>query len=162
MALANRPGLLVARARREAVFVLRVIWVDARAGRRRQRRRQVEGRRRRPARFVCTHRYPKRGESTVGKNGNIQVQLLIELRGHVFRGGHTCFAAPGHTGHTCFEPRRAAGHRVGFLPLRTPNSAAAERVFSMLKLMFGDAQMSALMDMIQAALMLKYKGRKIG
>ena len=44
----------------------------------------------------------------------------------------------------------------------TPNSAAAERVFSMLKLMFGDAQMSALMDMIQAALMLKYNGRKIG
>ena len=44
----------------------------------------------------------------------------------------------------------------------TPNSAAAERVFSMLKLMFGDAQMSSLMDMIQAALMLKYNGRKIG
>ena len=44
----------------------------------------------------------------------------------------------------------------------TPNSAAAERVFSMLKLMFGDTQMSALMDMIQAALMLKYNGRKIG
>ena len=34
--------------------------------------------------------------------------------------------------------------------------------FSMLKLMFGDAQMSSLMDMIQAALMLKYNGRKIG
>ena len=44
----------------------------------------------------------------------------------------------------------------------TPNSAAAERVFSMLKLMFGDAQMLSLMDMIQAALMLKYNGRKIG
>ena len=36
-----------------------------------------------------------------------------------------------------------------------PNSAAAERVFSFLKSMFGDAQMSALADMIQAALMLK-------
>ena len=44
----------------------------------------------------------------------------------------------------------------------TPNSAAAERVFSMLKQMFGDTQMSALADMIQAALMLKYNGRKVG
>ena len=40
--------------------------------------------------------------------------------------------------------------------------AAAERVFSMLKHMFGDMQMTALMDMIQAALMLKYNGRKVG
>ena len=37
-----------------------------------------------------------------------------------------------------------------------------ERVFSMLKLMFGDTQMSALADMIQAALMLKYNQRKVG
>ena len=44
----------------------------------------------------------------------------------------------------------------------TPNSAAAERVFSMLKQMFGDMQMTALADMIQAALMLKYNGRKVG
>ena len=44
----------------------------------------------------------------------------------------------------------------------TPNSAAAERVFSLLKLMFGDTQMSALADMIQAALMLKYNARKVG
>ena len=44
----------------------------------------------------------------------------------------------------------------------TPNSAAAERVFSMLKLMFGDTQMSALADMIQAALMLRYNKRKVG
>ena len=43
-----------------------------------------------------------------------------------------------------------------------PNSAAAERVFSMLKLMFGDAQMTALADMIQAALMLKYNKRTVG
>ena len=39
---------------------------------------------------------------------------------------------------------------------------AAERVFSMLKLMYGDQQMRALMDMIQAALMLKYNKRKVG
>jgi hypothetical protein len=44
----------------------------------------------------------------------------------------------------------------------TPNSAAAERVFSMLKRMFGDMQMRALVDMIQAALMLNYNGRKVG
>ena len=44
----------------------------------------------------------------------------------------------------------------------TPNSAAAERVFSMLKLMFGDTQMTALADMIQAALMLNYNKRTVG
>ena len=44
----------------------------------------------------------------------------------------------------------------------TPNSAAAERVFSLLKNMFGDAQMSALADMIQTALMLKYNQRNVG
>ena len=44
----------------------------------------------------------------------------------------------------------------------TPNSAAAERVSSMLKLMFGETQMSALVDMIQAAMMLKYNKRKVG
>ena len=44
----------------------------------------------------------------------------------------------------------------------TPNSAAAERVFSMLKLMLGDTQMSALADMIQAALMLRYNKRVVG
>ena len=44
----------------------------------------------------------------------------------------------------------------------TPNSAAAERVFSLLKLMFGDTQMSALADMIQSALMLRYNQRKVG
>ena len=38
----------------------------------------------------------------------------------------------------------------------SPNSAACERVFAMLKNMFGDQQMSSLADMIQAALMLKY------
>ena len=44
----------------------------------------------------------------------------------------------------------------------TPNSAAAERVFSLLKLMFGETQMLSLADMIQAALMLRYNGRKVG
>ena len=44
----------------------------------------------------------------------------------------------------------------------TPNSAAAERVFSMLKDMFGDKQLSALSDMVQAALMLRYNKRIVG
>jgi hypothetical protein len=45
----------------------------------------------------------------------------------------------------------------------TRNSAAAERVFSLLKNMYGDQQqMTALADMIQAALMLKYNKRAVG
>ena len=44
----------------------------------------------------------------------------------------------------------------------TPNSAACERVFSLLKHMFGEAQMSALADYIRAALMLKYNERIVG
>lgn len=44
----------------------------------------------------------------------------------------------------------------------TPNSAAAERVFSLLKSMFGDQQMSSLADYIQAALMLRYNKRVFG
>lgn len=42
-----------------------------------------------------------------------------------------------------------------------PNSAACERVFSLLESMFGDAQTSALADYIQAALMLRYNGRRV-
>ena len=41
----------------------------------------------------------------------------------------------------------------------TPSSAAAERVFSLLKSMWGDTQLSALADMLQASLMLKYNKR---
>ena len=44
----------------------------------------------------------------------------------------------------------------------TPNSASAERVFSMLKHMFGDTQGGALGDYVEAALMLKYNQRKVG
>ena len=55
---------------------------------------------------------------------------------------------------------RDADRRLVHSQLR--NSAAAERVFSMLKSMFGDAQMSALADMIQAALMLRYNKRTVG
>ena len=45
-----------------------------------------------------------------------------------------------------------------------PNSAAAERVFSMLKAMFGDQQMDtlSLADIIQTALMLRINKRNVG
>lgn len=41
------------------------------------------------------------------------------------------------------------------------NSAACERVFSLLKLMFGPQQEGALADYIQAALMLRYNEREV-
>jgi hypothetical protein len=44
----------------------------------------------------------------------------------------------------------------------SPNSASCERVFALLKNMFGDQQMSSLADYVQAALMLRYNGRRIG
>ena len=43
-----------------------------------------------------------------------------------------------------------------------PNSAAAERVFSMLKAMFGDQATTALADYIQTAIMLRSNKRKVG
>ena len=39
---------------------------------------------------------------------------------------------------------------------------SCERVFALLKTMFGDEQMASLADYIQAALMLNYNDRKIG
>ena len=44
----------------------------------------------------------------------------------------------------------------------SPNSAACERVFSLLQYMFGDTQDGALADYIQTALMLKYNNRAVG
>ena len=44
----------------------------------------------------------------------------------------------------------------------TPSSAVAERVFSLLKLFFSNVRMSALADLIQASLMLRYNARKTG
>ena len=43
-----------------------------------------------------------------------------------------------------------------------PNSASCERVFALLKNMFGEEQMSTLADYIQAALMLRYNKRVVG
>ena len=44
----------------------------------------------------------------------------------------------------------------------SPNSAACERVFSLVATMFGDQQMSALGDLLRAALLLKYNKRSVG
>ena len=41
----------------------------------------------------------------------------------------------------------------------TPNSAAAERIFSQMKDMFGEKRASALADLLQAAMMLRYHKR---
>ena len=43
-----------------------------------------------------------------------------------------------------------------------PTSAASERVFALLKNMFGDNQILSLGDYIEAALMLAYNERKVG
>ena len=43
-----------------------------------------------------------------------------------------------------------------------PNSASCERVFAMVRNMFGDQQLHALKDYIQAALWLQYNKRALG
>ena len=44
----------------------------------------------------------------------------------------------------------------------TPNSAAAERVFSMLKLFYGKERVASLADSINVSLMLNYNRRTVG
>ena len=44
----------------------------------------------------------------------------------------------------------------------SPSSASCERVFALVKNLFGDEQLSALKDYIQAALKLNYNGRVVG
>jgi len=43
----------------------------------------------------------------------------------------------------------------------TPNSASAERVFSLLKSMFGDKQERCLADIVQSSIMLNYNKRDL-
>ena len=57
-------------------------------------------------------------------------------------------------------PQWAAAAQIVFS--FTPNSAAAERVFSLLKIFFGDVRAGSLADMIQATLMLRYNQRPVG
>ncbi len=44
----------------------------------------------------------------------------------------------------------------------SPNSASCERVFALLKNMFGEDQLSALADQLQVSLMLAYNNRRVG
>ena len=44
----------------------------------------------------------------------------------------------------------------------SPNSASCERVFALLRNLFGESQMSSLADYIQASLMLNYNKRQVG
>ena len=44
----------------------------------------------------------------------------------------------------------------------TPNSASCERVFALLKRMFGEQQLAALADQIRAGVMLAYNDREVG
>ena len=57
-------------------------------------------------------------------------------------------------------PAWALGARIVFAV--SPNSASCERVFALLKNLFGEEQMSALADYVQASLMLNYNGREVG
>ena len=60
--------------------------------------------------------------------------------------------------HAAQLPAWSHAARIAFA--LAPNSASCERVFSLLECMFGDTQMRALADYIQAALMLRYNGRR--
>ena len=62
--------------------------------------------------------------------------------------------------HSAQVPTWATAARIVFS--LTPNSAACERVFSLLKLMFGQQQLDALSDYLSAALMLRYNDRVVG
>lgn len=44
----------------------------------------------------------------------------------------------------------------------TPNSASCERVFSLLNVMYGNAQDNTLADHIQASLMMRFNARRVG
>ena len=57
-------------------------------------------------------------------------------------------------------PAWAKAARIAFA--FSPNSAACERVFSLLAVMFGETQASALADYLEAALMLAYNDRPLG
>ena len=59
------------------------------------------------------------------------------------------------------EGRRLAGGSGGCVA-HCAIGHVGERVFSMLKRLFGEQQMSALADYIQAALMLNYNDRAVG
>ena len=62
--------------------------------------------------------------------------------------------------HSCSFPAWALAARVVFAI--SPNSASCERVFALLRNLFGEKQVSALSDYLQASLMLNYNKRVVG
>ena len=57
-------------------------------------------------------------------------------------------------------PRWAKAARIIFA--LAPSSAASERVFSLVKSMFGIEQLTAMADFVQGSLMLRYNQRIVG
>ena len=57
-------------------------------------------------------------------------------------------------------PAWALAARIVFAS--SPNSASCERVFALLRNVFGEQQMRSLADYVQAALMLNYNQRNVG
>ena len=53
-------------------------------------------------------------------------------------------------------------YRLLYLFAIPPTSATSERVFALLKAMFGDTQLGAIGDYLEAALMLRYNKRSVG
>ena len=70
----------------------------------------------------------------------VERRLLLELVEHVER-----------------PEQRDGGHAAS-----SPNSASCERVFALLRNLFGELQMKSLADYVQAALMLNYNQRNVG
>ena len=66
--------------------------------------------------------------------------------------------APVHCGSSF--PAWALAARIVFAS--SPNSASCERVFALLRNLFGELQMRSLADYVQAALMLNYNQRNVG
>ena len=58
------------------------------------------------------------------------------------------------------SPTWAKAARIIFA--MAPSSAASERVFSLVKNMFGKDQLAAMADFIQGSLMLRYNKRRVG
>ena len=55
----------------------------------------------------------------------------------------------------------AAPHNTASAPQAAQAPEASERVFSLLKQLFGDQQLSSLMDYIQGSIMLNYNDRAL-
>ena len=84
---------------------------------------------------------------------------MRELRGA--RRGHINRLAE-HPRHPVVSPVKAWALAARVVFAISPNSASCERVFALLKRLFGEQQMRSLADLVQAALMLNYNKRSVG